>query len=436
MEVEDIASAARQVLRRHVIAPFVPRCVDREYGGFLVEFDDRWRATGPQEKSLEHAARTTLAFALLERALPGEGFAELVRHGCAFLREAMWDAAHGGFFARVDRAGQPLWQGLKHPHAVTYAAEAFLLATPLLPKGEGPRWADRALQWLDDVAWDRTSGGYWGSYRADNVRFLDGARLPTPDGRDIFGLSPGFKEINSQGDAIEMLTRFEAHCPDPRRAARLQFLVELVADRLVQPRGILPYRYWPDWRPAPDLLRVGYQFLMARHLLLSPAMPRSATALERARELTEFCLVAARHPWGGFCFAVTADGRSWPAIGPQGDLRQWWVQLEAVHTLHLLAHAVKDQCARERYLHARDEQWEFLRSTYLDDKHGGTRELPPDQPRGLGDIFGWLRRAPPRALNLKMHCWKDPSHEIGTLLSLISNAAPDASRGHAARATN
>ena len=100
----QIAAEARTALRRHVLEPLVPRCVDREYGGFLVDFDERWRPAGPHDKTLEHASRTTLAFALVDRAIPGEGCDQLVRHGCAFLQGAMWDATHGGFFARVDRA--------------------------------------------------------------------------------------------------------------------------------------------------------------------------------------------------------------------------------------------------------------------------------------------------------------------------------------------
>ena len=57
----------------------------------------------------------------------------------------------------------------------------------------------RALAWLDDVAWDPTYGGYWGSFRRNNERYPDGAQLPTPDGRDILGLTPGFKENNTLG---------------------------------------------------------------------------------------------------------------------------------------------------------------------------------------------------------------------------------------------
>ncbi len=356
------------------------------------------------DKSLEHAARTTRAFALLDEAYPGQGYDRFVLHGCKFLTEAMWDHAHGGFYARVDRAGRPRWEGLKHPHAVTYAAETFLLAAPYLPPDQGVMWANRALDWLDQVAWDPTHGGYWGSFRRDNERYPDGAKLPTPDGLDIFGLTPGFKEINTQGDAIEMLTRFQARRPDPRHAARLDWLVDLVTQRLVQPGGVLPYRYLRDWRTSPDLIRVGYQFLMARHLHQAVAGKGMSSVTTTVCDMVDFCLKWARHPSGGFCYAVTSEGRSWPSSSPSCDQRQWWVQIEAVYTLHVLANdPALEPAQRARYHQARDAEWAFLQNVFFDNRHGGVRAEPLD----------FTASSP-----LKMHCWKDPGHEVGAFIAL------------------
>jgi mannose/cellobiose epimerase-like protein (N-acyl-D-glucosamine 2-epimerase family) len=429
MSDAPIVEQAREALRRHVLEPLSPRCIDREYGGFLVDFDDRWRPAGPHDKSLEHAARTTIAFALIDRAIPGQGYERFVRHGCAFLREVMWDDVNGGFFARVDRTGKPRWEGLKHPHAVTYAARAFLLAEPLLPPREGHKWAMRALAWLDGVAWDPTHGGYWGSYRRNNERYADGARLPTPDGRDIFGLTPGFKEINTQGDAIELLADCVGRGVGGCCGERLKFLVDLTVDGLIQPRGVLPYRYLPDWRPAPDLARVGYQFMMARHLLMPSVVAHAPGAVASARALTDFALERARHPAGGFSFAVTADGRAWPATSQSTDLRQWWVQIEAIHTMHVLAsHPALEPAARTRYRAARDAQWAFVQATFFDERHGGIRELPPREPPSQEPpswrhrLGRFLQDLPAPVPPLKSHCWKDAGHEVGTLLALTKSA--------------
>jgi mannobiose 2-epimerase len=420
-----LAERAKDALRRHVVEPLLPRCLDREYGGFLVDFDDRWQPVGPHEKTLEHAARTTIALALIDGVMPDAGCDRLVRHGCRFLQQVMWDGEHGGFFARVDRAGRPLWEGLKHPHAVSYVGRAFLMAERHLPEGEGVAWAKRAFTWLEDTAWDARHGGYWGAFRRDNQRYPAGTRLPTPDGRDIFGLSAGLREINTQGDAIEMLDLLVARGIDGGCADRLERMVELVADRLIDPRGGMHYAYFPDWRPVPQLLRVGYQFQMARHLaLVSREHQRGAELVARARLLTDFCLASARHPHGGFCYAVTGEGRVWPAFGPESDSRQWWVHAEAVHTLHLLAHDERiEPEARARYRQECETQWAFLERTFFDERHGGLRALPLDVRRGRHRRRALLRRLSGREaahLPLKTHAWKDPSHEVAAFVALAS----------------
>jgi mannose/cellobiose epimerase-like protein (N-acyl-D-glucosamine 2-epimerase family) len=421
----EIAEQARSALRRHVLEPWVSRCMDREYGGFLVDFDERWNPAGPHDKTLEHASRSTMALALLDQALPGEGCDVLARHGCAFLQSAFWDSTRGGFFTQVDRSGVPSWDGLKHPHAVTYAAEAFLLAESCLAPDEGRCWATRAMQWLDDVAWDQIHGGYWGSFRRNNERYQDGARLPTADGRDVVGLSPGFKEANTLGDSIETLTALVNHGMEGRCTDRLAFLVDLVMNRLTcDPVGMLPYLYRRDWQPVPDLMRVGLQFQMVHRLLsAAAALGLGTAAVARARDLADFCLANARHPEGGFCLAISADGRQWPGTGPSSDLRQWWVQLEAARAFHTLAtHPDIEPDARDGYARACNEQWAFTRDHYFDAKFGGVRELPMRSNRtSYKRLFPFLGSANSRQTHRrKTHGWKDPLHEVGVFIALSS----------------
>jgi mannose/cellobiose epimerase-like protein (N-acyl-D-glucosamine 2-epimerase family) len=408
-------------LRRHVLEPLLPRCIDREYGGFLVDFDERWRPAGPHDKTLEHASRTTIAFALMEHAMPGEGCAEMVRHGCAFLQGVMWDPRHGGFFAKVDRAGRPMWDGLKHPHAMNYAAEAFLLSGPYLPPGEGRDWALRTLAWMENFAWDPVHGGYWGSFRGDNERYADGARLPTPDGRDILGCAPGFKELNTLGDAIEMHTEFLSQGISGPSAVRLEFLTSLVTERLRDPAGALPYLYRRDWRPVADLVRVGQQLQLVHRLLAAAAFLGAGGPVAAAGALADFCLASARHPDGGFCLAVTGTGRSWPSMGSAADLRYWWVQLEAARALHALS--TQEQIApdaRSRYRAVLHEQWGFVRGAFFDTRFGGLHELPDgSNSHWRSHLPRWFARKPAAQ---KTHGWKDPSHEVGTFIALAQEA--------------
>lgn len=418
----DLSAEAHDALRRHVVEPMVGRCVDREYGGFIVDFDERWRRGRVQDKTLEHAARTTLAFAWVHCAMPEVGCDRLVRHGCSFLQEAFWDDENGGFFAKVARDGRPLWDGMKHPHGVTYVAMAFLAAEPYLSGGEGLLWAHRALAWLDDVAWDRMHGGYWGSYRRTNERYPDGSILPTPDGRDVLGRTVGLKEANTLGDAIEMLTMFVKRSAEGGCAERLAWLIELVMGRLTDDTGILPYLYRRDWKAVPDAVRMGQQFQMI-HRIIAGVSEDAAGTVARASALMNFALASGRHPRGGFSFAVSGDGRTWPSTGSSTDLRQWWVQLEAVRALHALAeHPLTSHDARVEYRRSRDEQWKFIRTHFFDNRRGGIFELPMNSGKSWRARLShshqrWTGAWPSR----KTHGWKDPFHEVGTFLAVYGS---------------
>jgi len=416
----SLAAQATDALRRHVIEPLASRCVDSEYGGFLVDFDARWQPTGPHHKSLEFVTRLTTAFALLHAHFPDDGLDVLARRGCEYLQEVMWDSDNGGFFACVDRAGVPRAKGMKHPHANTYAVRCFLLNAPLIGDEQSASWIERSLEWLDEVSWDPVEGGYWGSFTIDNQRYEPGAVLPTDDGRDVFGLAPGFKEINTQGDAIDMqVSLIKAGSPFGS-SDRLSWLAQLITERLFHETGTLPYLYLPDWRAAAELARVGYQFIMAGHLLSASDVIDNERLLPTACRLTQTGMLRGLHPQGGLVFAMPEDGRRWPHIGGPSDDRLWWTQLEAIHTLHLLSRRPDvDGAQRAQFISWRDMMWRFLVDQYFDEEFGGIREVPPPAtPTWKRQAINRARRTDPLADQRKTYVWKDPLHEVTTLLSL------------------
>jgi len=68
-------NASRPLTLRHEIeselraltSVWFPRTIDREHGGFLCDFDYRWKPCGPQPKMLEYQARQTIAAAMRRR---------------------------------------------------------------------------------------------------------------------------------------------------------------------------------------------------------------------------------------------------------------------------------------------------------------------------------------------------------------------------------
>ena len=123
-----VLDAARlgQMVRTHVLETWFPRCIDDEHGGYLCDFDHRWRPAGDQVKMLEFQARQTRVAALGVRLDPSDAeMRAACLHGWEALRDGLWDAEHGGWYACADRAWSPM-HGEKHAHGTAYAILACL----------------------------------------------------------------------------------------------------------------------------------------------------------------------------------------------------------------------------------------------------------------------------------------------------------------------
>jgi mannose/cellobiose epimerase-like protein (N-acyl-D-glucosamine 2-epimerase family) len=390
------------------VQPVVERLVDERHGGFLVDLDHRLRPTGPHRKTIEHVSRTTLALGRLHAARPDGGYGPLLRHGCRYLIDVMWDHEHGGFYAAVERDGAPCWEGLKHPHGPTYVARAFVLAADVLAPGEAFEWARRSQAWLDDVAWDPVHGGYRGTFRRDGEPYEPGDRVPTDDGMDPIGMPVGHVEVNTIGDAIGTLVDLVPLGLGD--AGRLAELVDLTL-RAVQPPGLLPYLFRPDWTVAPMPARLGHQFQVVRRLVAAgDVLDDGGRATAAAVRLATFALDACRHPGGGYPFEVGPMGWVWSYAGSASDRREWWVQLEAIDAAHVAARRVGDEDERARLLAEGAALWRWFVARYVDTERGGLRAEPAPGRRRRDD------RAP------KAHRWKDISHETAVLLDLVAGA--------------
>src|SRR4029079_15718626 len=120
-------------LRRTLTAWF-PRSVDREYGGFLCDFDYRWGLAGSQTKMLEYQARQTLAAARGAAYFPEFiPLREIAKHGFSYLKERMWDHGLGGCDRMLARAATPSKGATEHGHGSSYAISACVACYELTP---------------------------------------------------------------------------------------------------------------------------------------------------------------------------------------------------------------------------------------------------------------------------------------------------------------
>lgn len=391
---------------RKLLEAWFPRCVDEQYGGFLCDFDRRWRPSGSQLKMLEFQARTTRAVARAA-ALPGfERYQEMATHGWEYLRDVMWDPESGGWFRMLDRAGNPLEGRSKHAHGGAYAIGACAAHYALTSDQEALDLARRAFTWIDEAGHDDAHGGYFVFYteRGRRITSLDQSPLPGP--RDGMGVPVGLKDLNTNADLMGAFAELHAISPDARLKARLQELVVIIRDRTVVPPGAVHLYFQPDWTPVPDMYRYAYALNTAN--LLAQADEELKQEPKTARIIKSLVDTVLRYAWdeynGGFFFAGSTFG---PA-SPEGiklffEEKVWWPQAEGMKALLRVALLYPDDGMN--YSRILSDLWAYIKEYIIDRSDGAWLHFGRD--------VGRLSKRP------KANMWKDLSHETHALLDCI-----------------
>ena len=373
----DLAAALEVALRRHALEPWFPRCVDARDGGFLCDFDRRWQPAGAQVRMLEFQARQTrVAAVALRLGLDAELWEPICRHGFAYLRDVMWDAQYGGWYAACERSGAPRERGDKHAHGIAYAILACLETAAALELPEAGGLARRAFEWLDVHAWDHGHGAYWGWLRRDGAPYV--LLGEAPRAHDRIGVPFGAKDVNVGGDMVETLTEL---CRDETARLARERLAWLVAwlERAQRPDGSLPVYYTRELAPIGEHRHSGYA-LQATYRLPEARARLGAPLVLGAVERT---------------LRAHALGNLGATGGPVGFERreEWWIAFEWLRS-SAFAHALGGDEAAGHLDQVR-AAWQRIQRFHLDDDFGGVYAVPqgPGAPSGKGDA------------------WKDASHE-------------------------
>lgn len=418
-----LADEIDATLRTHTLGAWFPRAIDNENGGFYCTFDREWNRPSRQPKTTVFQARVTWSAAqiVLHRPALADTFRPLVRHGADQLAR-MIDTEHGGYFWEVPlrkNTRQP-----KHAYAQAYAIYALAAASAALDDTALRERAIEAFRWIDTHAHDAINGGY------HEALAIDGTPIPTraldSDQRiaDTLETPFGGKSLNTHLHLLEAFTELFRVWPNPVLRARMDELIGLTLTRIIVAPGTQNLRFTADWRALPAPLSYGYDvetallIIDAANVLGRPNDPSIAHA---ARSLVDHAL---RFGWdekhgGLFDAGAIATG----PLAPREKIG--WVQLENLNTLLLLNERFGD--IDDRYLIRFREQWKFIQTYLIDNRHGGWyREVAEDGTMLPGDasIKGWE--------------WKDPYHEVRALLQTVdrirqlsatSTTAPHADTG-------
>jgi mannobiose 2-epimerase len=392
-----------------ILKAWFPRTIDKEYGGFLSDFDYRWRPRGPQDKMLEYQARQTIAAA--KGASRSKDLYGTALHGFRYLRGKMWDADRGGWFRLLDRSGNPLEGGTKHGHGSSYAISACVCCYELTAESACLELAKTAFAWLDQHAHDSVHGGYFVFYQRNGCPVLSNDQAAGHGKlRDAIGTPIGYKDANTTSDLLKAFSDLYRVWPDALLKERLQELLRIVRDRLVVAPGLMHMYTHPDWAPLPDFVRYGQVVRSANHLLAAAKIVEGAADPLTSNVAKSMVDMMVRVAWdkqkGGFHLAGSGFG----PINLESKTvfvrdKSWWPQADGMRIFLEMASLYPSEQAH--YVALGEQLWQYIKDYIRDLRYGGWFAA------GL-DTNPEARKQP------KASIWKDCSHEVEALVDCLS----------------
>jgi mannobiose 2-epimerase len=423
-----LAAAMERSIQTEMLNKWYPQAVDKEYGGFLSTFTYDWKPTGPQDKMIVTQARHVWSNAKAAQLYPQvPHYLSSARHGVAFLRDKMWDPAHGGFYTLVDRQGREKTAGGGYAggskNAYGQAFALYALSAYYMASGDTSalNLAKKTFAWLEKHSHDPVHKGYYQALTKEGRPVL---RRP----QDPSTAETGYKDQNSSIHLLEALSELYSVWPDPLVRERLQEMLVLIRDTLVTPQGYLTLFWTPDWKPVTfkdsalatikkhyhlDEVSFGhdietaYLLLEAAHVLGLEHDTRTGAV---AKKLTDHTIRNGfDHAAGGFYDA----GYYFPGkkeITIIKDTKNWWAQAEGLNTLLLMA----DLYPRDElnYFRLFQQEWDYINKYIIDHEHGEW-------------YMGGIDKEPQMKTAQKGQIWKASYHQFRSLSNIVQRLRPD-----------
>ncbi|MEO8562152.1 MAG: AGE family epimerase/isomerase [bacterium] len=410
-----LAAEMRRSLRDELLAPWYPRAIDREQGGFLSQFDFEWKPTGNQDKMIVTQARHVWTTSRASQLFPRDTMLlRAAAHGVAFLREKMWDEQNGGFYWLVSRDGTPRTESdgrmLKQAYGEAFGIYGLAAYYDVSRDTSALRLAQQAFRWLDSHAHDPVHRGYF------NYMERDGTPLRAGLGRN------SAKDQNSSIHLLEAFTELYHVWPDATLRDRLREMLVLIRDTIVHDPGTLTLFSTEDWTPvsyrdssdasrrtdryAHEHVSFGHDVETA-YLMLEAAealgLPHDETTLRVSKRMLDHSL---RTGWdsaaGGFYEAgYYFPGRT--SLTLVDDTKNWWAQAEGLNTLLIFGDLYPQDPLRyhDRFL----DQWRYVNTYLIDHEHGGW-------------YAGGIDKEPQMRSALKGQIWKAAYHDGRALMNV------------------
>ncbi|UGU17888.1 AGE family epimerase/isomerase [Sinomicrobium kalidii] len=407
----------RKAAKEDLLDKWYPLAADNDDGGFYSEITYDFKIGDHQDKMIVTQSRHiwTNARAFL---LYGEdkylGYAE---HGFRFLRDKMWDKGNGGFHNLVTKTGKPIPKPgeAKTAYGNAFAIYALAAYYKASRNEEALELAKKTFRWLEKHSHDPEYKGYFQHMEANGDRIARTA--DTPSAADT-----GYKDQNSTIHLLEAFTELYTVWPDELLRQRLEELLLLVRDTIVNDDNYMNLFFERDWTPVSfrdrsketiekhyylDHVSFGHDVETAYLMLeASDALGRKdrEKTLHTGKNMVDHAL---DNGWdsksggfydGGYYFKGT-NGIT--IVNPD---KNWWSQAEGLNTLLIMdRHFPGDKRSYGEYFL---KLWKYTGTYITDSRKGGWYEWGQDtRPETRKDPKG--------------HIWKSTYHNFRALANCI-----------------
>jgi mannobiose 2-epimerase len=390
-----LGPAAETELRERILPFWATRAVDAAQGGFFGQIEADGRPDPNAGKGGVLNARILWTFSAALRHHPDALYRTMADRAFAFVTGPLWDPEHSGLFWEVDRKGAML-NGRKQTYGQAFGiyglAEYF--------RATGVREAlDRAMRLFELIearAFDPERGGYWEA-RGRDWAPIDDIRLSDRDMNAPFSM-------NTHLHLLEAYTCLALASGEPRVRERLRALIEIVLDRIIDPRTGRQILFQDlDWWPMSAVISPGHD-IETSWLICEAAQALGDEALNARAERAAVRLADAVIEWG---LDAVNGGIYYEAVDGHEDTdKHWWVQAEGVVGF-LNAYALSGD---GRYLDAALRTGQFIDDHQID--------------RGVGEWHNRVTVAGATIPDLPIAgFWKCPYHNARAMIEIAERVA-------------
>jgi cellobiose epimerase len=405
-------------IQHEMLNKWYPLAYDKINGGYISAFEYDFAPSLNQNKMIVSQARhlwtTSKAAMKYPETTHYKAGADL---GFLFIRDKFWDSQQGGFHTLLDQQGNVISSNPDSKTAYGNAFGIYGLAAYYASSGneEALDLAKKAFIWLEENSYDPEFGGYFQNLAVDGTPLRRNEETPSNS-------TIGYKDQNSSIHLLEAFSELYHVWKDPLLQQRLQELLILIRDTIVQPEGYLQLFLHPDWTPVSfrdssetviekhhsiDHVSYGHDVETA-YLMMEASevlgLENDSKTWEVGKKMVDHAL---RYGWdhekggfydGGYYF----KGESEPRVVK--DSKNWWAQAEGLNTLLIFSDLYPDDTLN--YFSKFEQQWSYIDQNLIDHEHGEW-------------YSGGIDKQPHYKTSSKGNIWKTAYHNYRSLANCV-----------------